>query len=59
MVLGYGRSGRLPEIDNQALLQLLESDPSQTTRQIVKTLGCNHSLGIFLQGSKIWLNNAP
>ena len=37
------RSGRPSEIDDQALLQLVETDPRQTTRQMATALGCNNS----------------
>ena len=37
------RSGRPSEIDDQALLQLIEMDPRQSTRQMATSLGCNQS----------------
>jgi hypothetical protein len=37
------RSGRPSELDDEALQQLVESDPRLTTREMATTLGCDHS----------------
>ena len=37
------RSGRPSELDNQALQQLVESNPRQTTYEIAEILNCDHS----------------
>ena len=37
------RSGRPSELDNQALQQLVESNPRWTTYEVAAILGCDHS----------------
>ena len=37
------RSGRPLEVDIEALRNLVESDPRQTTRSMANTLGCSHA----------------
>ena len=37
------RSGRPSELDDEALLQLVEADPRMTNRDMAAVLGCSHS----------------